>query len=266
MGSGLLQKANLLNKEKGLAFSNFIQKYNKLTFAVFEKKDNYFFITTSLGFDGLSLLSSYSTIDFWDGLITSKNTVINFSNSDGTINKLLQFFSFSMKDKVTSVSIYKTDDNILLVCNDTISSSFIHDFTLLDYSIQDFDFSKINSDCSSQYKVNKYSLSYIDAVNSYVNEKANGKIYADLFKTALLNEISNRITNYFSFPNAAFAKSASTNNIVIFTKENFDENLLLAHLKLNLKDVIENCVEQLSIDFQGNAQTFTEIKDFFKVN
>ena len=66
--------------------------------------------------------------------------------------------------------------------------------------------------------------------------------------------------------NASFIDRRIQMAEIIITKENFDENLLLAHLKLNLKDVIENCVEQLSIDFQGNAQTFTEIKDFFKVN
>lgn len=265
MGSGLLQKANLLNKEKGLAFSNFIHKYYNLKFAVFTKQTNFYFITNSLGFDGLSILSSYSTADFWDGLIPGKNTVVNFSGSDGSLNKMLQFFSFSMKDKVNEVSVYKTDDKIILLCNEKISNNFIHDISLLDETITSFDQTRINAEITTGCNVYKYALSYIDAVTSLVNEKANTSEYTDLFKNALLKEISNRLTNYFYSPNCTITTSNNVNNIVLFSKENINDDLLLHHLKLCLQDVVENYSNLISLEFLGQAQTFNEIQDFLKV-
>lgn len=266
MGSGLLKKANLLNQEKGLAFSSFIQKYSKKTFALFTKTNNFYFIKTSLRFDGLSILSSYSTSDFWNGLIPGKNKVYNFIQNDNSLNKMLQFFSFNMKEKISMVSIYAMNDMIILLCNEEITDDFIHDISLLNADNKEFDLSRINQDYVSKYSVLKYKLNYLEAVESYVELKTKKqREISEIFKNALLSEISNRLNNYFYAPNLTITTKVFNNNIIIFSEEKVNAELLLNHLILNLRDVIENCAELIEVEYIGKAETYNEIKDFLKV-
>ena len=91
---GLLTKANTLDKEKGMAFSDFVKKYKLKFCAVFEKNDNNFLIKNSIGFDGVSILSSLSTQDYWNGICSNFNELNIFSDDNRTLFPLLQLFSF----------------------------------------------------------------------------------------------------------------------------------------------------------------------------
>lgn len=229
MGSGLLKKANLLSMKKGLAFSNFIQKYKSSIFAIFTKQDNFYFISNSLGFDGESILASYSTIDFWEGLISENNKIYNFSNDDNTLLKMLQFFSFEMKEKITKVSIYKNNDKIIFLCNEELSNEFIHDVNFLNENYESFD---------NSFK-NNYSISLKPAVDSFIMEKAKYKasIHA-VFRQALNHEILNRIILFFNCKD--FSLNFSNSLIQLNSNITIDEKLLLTHLIFNINEVIGN--------------------------
>lgn len=265
MGSGLLKKANLLTQEKGLAFSDFLKKYNDSVFAIFSKIDNFYFITNSIGFDGLSILSSYSTKDFWNGLIPNKNKIYNFDDDENSLNKLLQFFSFEMKDKISSISVYSTDTKIFMLCNIPLTNEFIHDISFINDD-NSFDISNINNSFVSEYEVNKYSIDYSEAVESYAMQKTENKPdLCEHLKNALFNEISNRLVLFFNSPNYSARVNETINNFIIFSKNKYEDNLLLNHIILNLKDVIEDCSQLITLSYCGKAETYSEIQEFFKV-
>lgn len=235
MGSGLLQKANLLSQEKGLAFSNFVKKYNNLTFAIFTKQDNFYFISNSLGFDGESILASYSTIDFWEGLIPIKNMVYNFSNDDNTLNKMLQFFSFEMKEKIAKVSIYFSQDKIIFLCNKELTQEFIHDVNF------------INFENAYTQKENTYKLKYLEAVNAYILEKAKYKSSIHtIYRQALNHEIENRLILFFAA--SEYSIKIDNDSVSYISSDNpIDSKLLLSHLIFNLKDVITNKAQLIEL-------------------
>lgn len=236
MGSGLLKKANLLSQEKGLAFSNFIQKYSKSVFAIFTKQDNFYFISNSLGFDGESILASYSTIDFWEGLIPEKNRIFNFSNDDDTLNKMLQFFSFEMKEIITKVSIYFAQDKIIFLCNEELTYDFIHDVNFLSFENE-----------KAPSKENEYTLNLLPALDAYILEKAKYKasIHA-VFRQALRREITNRLILFFN--SSEFSINIDDNSIAVLSSDNkIEEKLLLSHLMYNLQEVIGNKSELIEL-------------------
>ena len=104
---GLLSMASHLdeNQKQGLAFSDFVLKYNYKTCSLLEKKSNNYIITNSIGFDGESLIASYSTVDFWNGICQNSNSIINLSQSNNSHAPLLQLFSLNMKDYVKDFSV-----------------------------------------------------------------------------------------------------------------------------------------------------------------
>lgn len=263
MGSGLLKKANLLNQQKGLAFSTFIQKYSKKVFTILSKQNGFYFTTYSNGFDGDSILASYSTFDFWNGLIQEKSKVINFTEEDGSLGKLLQFFSFEMKDSIKSVSVYFTDSKIILLCNGVISDQFIQDYLFLE-TTENFDFNSINQSYIEKFTVNEYLINYLYAVHNYVKSKNKPEL-SELLQKAILKEINNRLSIYFSSPNCSILTKENNNKVVIFSNNKLEDELLLKHLILNLKDVIGSFADSITISFEKEAKTFDEIKEFLKV-
>lgn len=263
MGSGLLKKANLLNQQKGLAFSTFIQKYSKKVFSILTKQNNFYFTTYSNGFDGDSILASYSTLDFWNGLISEKNKVVNFTEEDNSLGKLLQFFSFEMKDQIKNVSVYFTDSKIILLCNGIISDQFIQDFVFLEWT-ENFDFTSINQSYIEKFTVNKYLIDYSTAIKEYSLSK-NKPDLSVLLEQALVKEIHNRLCRYFNSPNCTVLTKESKDKVIIFSNNKLEDDLLLKHLILNLKEVIGKYSNNISITFENEANTFEEIKEFLKV-
>lgn len=266
MGSGLLKKANLLttNQDKGLAFSNFIQKYSKKSFAILSKQNNFYFAENSHGFDGDSLFASYSTIDFWDGIISEKNKVFNFTENDNSLNTVVQLFSFNMKNDVSTVSIYSTEDKILILFNGTISDGFIRDFKQINYNINSFDYNSINQSYIEKYSAEKYVIKYSDAVNSFVESKNKPEI-SNLLKNALFNEIYGMLLCNFHSPNCITKTTNNDSKIILFTEEKLEKELLEKHIQLSLSEIIGNFSKQISVSYEGNASSFDEIKDFLKV-
>ena len=101
---GLLSKANLVDLNTRLAFSDFIINNNIKFFAIFEKLNQDYLIKNSLGFDGNSIFESISTVDFWNGICKENKSIYNFNSLEST-NPLLQFFSIKIKDDIKSVSV-----------------------------------------------------------------------------------------------------------------------------------------------------------------
>ena len=57
-------------------FSDFLISNNIQRFASLEIVDSHYFITNSFNFDVQSIIESYSSLDFWNGLIKEDNKIV----------------------------------------------------------------------------------------------------------------------------------------------------------------------------------------------
>ena len=85
------------------------------SFAVLEIINNHYFITNSFGYDVKSIYSSYSTVDFWNGLIKETNKIYNFNYENNSITHLFQFFSGDLIESIKQILVYKTETNKIYI-------------------------------------------------------------------------------------------------------------------------------------------------------
>ncbi|MCR5187386.1 MAG: hypothetical protein K6C97_00515 [Treponema sp.] len=261
---GLLTKANLIDLNQRLAFSDFILKYKIKTFAIFTKKDNSFFVSNSLGLDGKSILESISTEDFWKGSCKNLNTVYNFNNSQKD-NPLLQFFSFKIIDDIKSVSVVRKEDSIFLLGNQEITNDILADYSNLDFNTPLLDITKLNHLINHNSIFYKLEIDFDEAIQTYIYTKLNNKEYADDFSLSLFNELSNRIIFAYNSPDTSVKAFDNKIKSVFISNQPISKELLTNHLILNYTSVIDNAAEVINIEYCGMAETFNEIKDFLKV-
>lgn len=250
---GLLSKASGINLSKKLAFNDFIVSHNLKTAAIFNNENNSFIIKNSIGFDIKSIINSKSTLDFWNGICTQKNKVYNFSKEDNSINSLLQFFSFSMNEKIENISLYHSnEDSILMVINNIIDSSIITDFLNINLE-SEFKYN-LPSSIENDSLIYLYELNFSDSLSDY-----------DLiFKDSIKNEIFNRFSNFY-FSNSC---SIDWNNNLIrvfkFAPEDFDSELLIKHIKLNINEIDENLSSKIKINFINSTKDLSEVDSIMK--
>lgn len=250
---GLLSKASNLDFSDKLAFSDFIKKNNIKTCAVLECNENIFFINNSIGFDAFSISASESTYDFWDGVCSRKNIVFLFNKENENLKSLLQFFSYTMQESISFISIYRTNDQILLLVNQEINNNIISDFIKIDFSLNSR-FILDQQSLDENKKIFKFEVNLLNAINSY-DEKT---------QVSLLNEISNRFISKY------FVDTSSRINLYkirffVISYDQFDGNIISQHIKLNLQEVIGNNSNKISISFVGTSNDLNELELFMKV-
>lgn len=261
---GLLTKANLIDLNSRLAFSDFILKYNIKTFAIFKKKENSFFIENSLGLDGKSILESISTEDFWTGSCKEINKIYKFNNTQKD-NPLLQFFSFKIIDDIKSVSVVRQNNLIFLIGNQDITEEMFKDFSNLDYNTPLFDISKLNQLINHNSIFYKLEIDFDEAIQTYIYTKLSKKDFSKEFSLSLFNELSNRILFAYNTPDSSVKAFDNKIKTLFVSNQVISKELLTNHLILNYKSVIDNAAEVINIEYCGIAETFNEIKDFLKV-
>ena len=105
---GLLKRSeSILNNIHELDFFNFITKYKISSCALFHKSGDYYFIDNSIGFDGSSIITSFSSKSFWDGTISENNKLLAFCKKDNSISPFYQFLSEDLKEKTDIIYILK---------------------------------------------------------------------------------------------------------------------------------------------------------------
>lgn len=255
---GLLQKANLLSQKKGLAFCEFIQKNNISKAAVFNFLDGYFYIQNSYGLDGVSIISSKSTQDFWTGLLPEKSKIYYFSKDDESLNSLLQFFSFNLKDSIDCIYAVRTGTKIYLICNSQIDESIFNDFYTIENKLPEIDFNKIEFNKNSIFR--NYSINIEDSVISYLNNKNEDH---NLFKDSLLNEIINTLFFLFS-ENHLLSYENNLLNVSINSSFDIPEVLLKEHIYQTIKSILETSSKIITVSSKGTAESIVELKKFLK--
>ena len=262
---GLLTKAGNLEIKKDLAFSDFVNKYKLKFCAVLEKEDNFFLIKNSIGFDGASILSSYSTEDYWFGICENLNELNVFTLENGTLNPLLQLFSFAQKDDIEKISVYRPSENrIFILCNQNFPKESISDLYRIGNCKQTTKIDNLNRLITRESKVIKMQVDFQEAVDSFIQAQIRDKKKAVLFHESVYNEISNRFICYFSKEVAFNLEKYIIRSVFVVTRDLTQEHLV-NHIILNLSGVIGNYSEIMTFTVDGIANSIPEIKDYLQV-
>ena len=160
---GLLSKASTL-ENKGLAFSDFIQKHSLKTCAVLKENGNNYSVENSIGFDGKSIITATSTTDFWTGICNKEGIIKLFEKKGNSINTLLQLFSDSMKESLEELFIVKNNKNKILISEQEIFNNTIEDFNDLSDSKHHCDIEKLNPLIKDGSSVLKFEIDFSNSL------------------------------------------------------------------------------------------------------
>lgn len=205
------------------------------SFAVLEIINNHYFITNSFGYDVKSIYSSYSTVDFWNGLIKETNKIYNFNYENNSITHLFQFFSGDLIESIKQILVYKTDTNkIYIFCLKKTSNKLLQ----IQNQIKNLGLSFNLSVSKIETTNSNFTLEIQNTILEIVSENIRNKFYLkNSFFNAIKAELVNRLNFYFS--NNSKISLNNDNKIEITTNINSkDFDLLEFHINENLKDIL----------------------------
>ena len=205
------------------------------SFAVLEIINNHYFITNSFGYDVKSIYSSYSTVDFWNGLIKETNKIYNFNYENNSITHLFQFFSGDLIESIKQILVYKTETNkIYIFCLKKTSNKLLQ----IQNQIKKLDLSFNLSVSKIETANSNFTLKIQNTILEIVSENIRNKFYLkNSFFNAIKAELVNRLNFYFS--NNSKISLNNDNKIEITTNINSkDFDLLEFHINENLKDIL----------------------------
>ena len=205
------------------------------SFAVLEIINNHYFITNSFGYDVKSIYSSYSTVDFWNGLIKETNKIYNFNYENNSITHLFQFFSGDLIESIKQILVYKTETNkIYIFCLKKTSNKLFQ----IQNQIKNLDLSFNLSVSKIETTNSNFTLEIQNTILEIVSENIRNKFYLkNSFFNAIKAELVNRLNFYFS--NNSKISLNNDNKIEITTNINSkDFDLLEFHINENLKDIL----------------------------
>lgn len=260
---GLLSKASTLDTNiPGLAFSDFINK-NSLKFcALLEKNNINYFVKNSLGFDAHSILSSVSTVDFWNGICPESRRIYNFSDSDNS--PFLQLFSERLKEKVKEISVYKNSKAQIIICQDKLSDNAAKDLETIDDSDHHNNEQTLNSLIKDGSVVSLFTIDFLKAAEAFFESCNNSQADKEDFIKALTNEVANRFSCMYNITDSTTKAGRACIKTVLITGKAFSVELIKHHLLLNLKEVLEEQSRLISIDFSGTADSCESIHSFLQ--
>lgn len=263
--AGLLYKAENLSKSDS-SFLSFLKKYQIDCIFELEFYSYYYFCSKSYGLDADSILQTNSTKAFWDGIITSERKIFNFSKDDNSIAPFLQFFSFELKDSINSISIYKYDEeSILLLCNKNLTEEIIQDYPSARGEVHQH-LSEIQTHINNNSVLSLISVDFLECVENLGEEKLkNNENMKIEYEKVLLNELFTRLQFHFSNPSAIAKTSKSAANILFVSKTKIPQDLIVSQLIKIFAKVIGASSELISFNFLGETRSITEIKEFLKV-
>ena len=205
------------------------------SFAVLEIINNHYFITNSFGYDVKSIYSSYSTVDFWNGLIKETNKIYNFNYENNSITHLFQFFSGDLIESIKQILVYKTETNkIYIFCLKKTSNKLLQ----IQNQIKNLGLSFNLSVSKIETTNSNFTLEIQNTILEIVSENIRNKFYLkNSFFNAIKAELVNRLNFYFS--NNSKISLNNDNKIEITTNINSkDFDLLEFHINENLKDIL----------------------------
>lgn len=260
---GLLKKTLLLKTNNQLDFFDFTQLYKIKYSAIYKEEKNYYKISESFNFDGISIINSISTKDFWDGIIKEKNKIYFFNSNNNSILPLYQFFSFTLKNSFNSIYCIKNSkDEILMICSDDnenkLNKEIIYSFNNL------LENKKLTIDNISKLEFNnninqKIIINIDEALESFLKENTHNKD----FKLVIIKEIFNRIKTYL-YPNPLISYSEN-GQIKAIIDSTIPLQLFNQHLILSLKDLFQKHSQLITVINEGKIESYLDCYNFLGV-
>ena len=263
---GLLSRVSNLDKNQtnpGLAFSDFILKYSLKACALLERNNTEYFIRQSIGFDALSILSSISTCDFWNGICPAVNHIYKFSGNE--ISPLLQLFSINLKDEVKELYVYKNSSSKILISLTEISKEASEAFENINNEIHEVNVLALNPQIKENSCVLKFMLELSESIEGFLaSEFKSNDNYTELFKDSILDEIYNRFISFYNTPDSSIKSKNNIIKTVFITGKAYSVELITNHLIINLKEVLGNYAELISVNYCGSADSREQIQNFLR--
>lgn len=265
---GLLSRANTLDKiEKnpGLTFFDFVKKHSIKKCTLLEKNASNYIVKNSIGFDAQSILSATSTVDFWEGICKDSGKLYTYSNENK--GPLLQLFSFNLKDIVQEVYVYKNSSLHILLSLEKPSEQALKDFENINEIEHKINVLKLNPLLKEGSVVLLFTIDISKASEAFYNakSKASNLDYA-FFLKALMNELYNRFICCYNGSDSTIKENDFCLKTVFITDKAYSSELIINHIKLNLKEVLEDYTDSLKIQFAGSADSCEEIESFFQAD
>lgn len=229
---GLLKKSLNVSTDDSLDFFEFIKKYSIQYAAFLTRVNNFYYAEYSSGLDGKSIINSVSTVDFWDGIFKNNPEHQRFTNDDNSITTFYQFFSSQLKEKITSLDIFKYDNGILIVCNKKA------------FSINEIILPEINY--LSSFAKPETQLNFTEAIDSFIlsSDKA---MYKQQLSKALANALYIKLVIGLDKICDLNFVSDGVYNITVKNKTELPFELLSTHLKFDCSYLLEKNSELLTI-------------------
>ena len=210
---GLLKKSLNVSTDDSLDFFEFIKKYSIQYAAFLTRVNNFYYAEYSSGLDGKSIINSVS-------------------NDDNSITTFYQFFSSQLKEKITSLDIFKYDNGILIVCNKKA------------FSINEIILPEINY--LSSFAKPETQLNFTEAIDSFIlsSDKA---MYSQQLSKALANALYIKLVIGLDKICDLNFVSDGVYNITVKNKTELPFELLSTHLKFDCSYLLEKNSELLTI-------------------
>lgn len=233
-------------------------------FAEFRLQDNHFFVTNSFGYDATSIICSYSTQDFWNGLIKEQNKLYQFDLKTNSIIPLLQFFSNEQRDFISNILIYKLNNNKIFLLASNIP--FINTTQILQ-QIDKINFSNLSFQTKKAFnqsdKIHYFSIDTKYYIESIVEKNIQNNFYLKpQFIQSLQNELFSRLILHFNDEKTKIFKSNEDEFVFKIATQNEiqDYKLLIKHINFNLENLCKNNTQKLALKIETN---YNSEKDFF---
>lgn len=253
------------NVDRASVFLSDFLILNKIPiFAEFSLQDNHFFVTNSFGYDATSIICSYSTQDFWNGIIKEQNKLYQFDLKTSSIIPLLQFFSNEQRDFISNILIYKLNNNKIFLLASNIpfinTTQFLQQIDKINFSNLSFQTKKVfNQSDKSHY----FSIDTKYYIESIVEKNIQNHFYLKpQFIQSLQNELFNRLVLHFNDEKTKIFKSNEDEFVFKIATHNeiSDYKLLIKHINFNLKNLCKSNQQKLALKIEAN---YNSEKDFF---
>lgn len=260
---GLLSRANTLDELKsnpGLAFSDFINKHSLKISALLEKKASDYIVTNSIGLDAESIITATSTPDFWEGICKNSGQIYTFKDSEKT--KLLQLFSFNLKENLQELSVYKNKASQILISSGSLTEQAAKDFEAISSNQHKNNYLNLNPLIKENSVVLLLKIDFSEAIKAYYSSAKDKISDFELFNKALMKELYNRFCCRYNISDTTIQTNQFALKTVIITNKEYSVELITHHIILNLKEVLNDNADFTQICFSGTADSCEKIKSF----
>lgn len=262
---GLLSRANTLDELKsnpGLAFSDFINKHSLKICALLEKKSSKYYVINSIGLDAESIFTATSTCDFWDGICIDSGKIYNFKDSEN--RKLLQLFSFTLKDTLQELSVYKNKDGQILISSGSLTNEAAKDFEIISSKQHENNYLNLNPLIKENSVVLLLKIDFTEAIKALYLSVKDVVSDNEIFSKSLMNELYNRFSCKYNISDTTLQTNQFTLKTVIITNKEYSVELITHHIILNLKEVLNANADYTQICFSGTADSCEKIQSFLQ--